>query len=216
MNRLHRMPTEDESSAELDVWVAALDRPHPSADGLPPQDRARAEEFLRPEAAGRWVASRWALRRVLSAYLDEPPAGLTIGFGEDGKPRLVDGGGLEFNLSHAGELVLVAVSLGRPVGVDVERVEPTRDLLALADRALGEEDVAKVRSAAPAERAAAFYERWVRHEARLKCLGAGLAGTPPKAPVAVQNIDVASGYAAAVAVSGGEVGVLKIRSLDAG
>ena len=61
-------------------------------------------------------------------------------------------------------------------------------------------EVAKVREAGSAERAAVFYRQWVRHEARLKCLGVGLTGTAPATPVEVQDLDVAPGYAAAVAV----------------
>lgn len=202
------------SSGELHLWVAALEQLRPSEADLPMEDRERAAGFLRPQAAERWAASRWALRRALSAYLGEPPAQIEIVSGENGKPRLA-GGQLEFNLSHSGDLALIAVSRERSVGVDVEQVEPARDLLTLAERVLGAEEVARVRAAAPAERAAVFYDAWVRHEARLKCLGTGLTGTPAASPVALQSLDVAPGYAAAVAVSGAEVGALKRFSLPA-
>lgn len=187
---------------ELHVWRAPLDRDAAAADDLPPGERERAAGFLRPEAAGRWTASRRALRRVLAEYLGQDPAEIEIVVEENGKPRLADKE-LEFNLSHSGELALIAVSGERPVGVDVEKVEPARDLLALAERALDEDDVAKVRAAtSDEERAAVFYAAWVRHEARLKCLGAGLTGPVPDEPVAVQDVDVDPGYAAAVAVAG--------------
>ncbi len=147
-----------------------------------------------------WVVdpAERSLRKVLSAYLEEPAERIEIVRGEHGKPRLAHGG-LEFNLSHSGELALIAVSQTRPVGVDVERMRPGRDFLALAERALSPDAAAQVRGATPADRAAAFYRHWVRHEARLKCLGAGLSGTAPEAPVEVRDLDVAPGYAAAVA-----------------
>jgi 4'-phosphopantetheinyl transferase len=185
---------------EVDVWLASLEAPMGPARGLPPQERERAASFLRPRDAERWVASRRALRHVLSTYLDRDPADIEIVLGENGKPRLPDGGP-EFNLSHSGELALVAVSPARPVGVDVERIEPARDLLALAERALGEEEAISVRAASRDERAAVFYAAWVRHEARLKCLGVGLDVPAPQVPVTVENVDVPAGYAAAVAVS---------------
>lgn len=189
------------SSDDVHVWVVPLDEVAVVTEGLSPPERERAGSFLRPEVAERWAASRWALRRVLAGYLDQEPAEIEIVVGENGKPRLA-GGELEFNLSHSGDLALVAVSGERPVGIDVERVEPARDLLALAERTLGEEEVAQVRAAAPAERPAVFYRAWVRHEARLKCLGAGLTGPAPDEPVAVQDLDVDPGYAAAVAAAG--------------
>jgi 4'-phosphopantetheinyl transferase len=149
------------------------------------------------------------LRQVLGLYLcEEKEIGLTRG--ERGKPRLEDEPGrLAFNLSHSGELTLVAVSQGREVGVDVEREKSGRDLVALAERALGPGDAAAVRAVAADERSRLFYELWSRHEARLKCLGVGLAGAPPGPPaqIAIESLPVDPGYAAAVAVTGAAVPV---------
>lgn len=214
----------------VQIWRAALDDPGwPPASGLPPSERERAGAFLREEAARRWVAARWALRRVLREYLGEAAASAELESGAQGKPRLPGGTGPEFNLSHSEGLALVAVA-ERPVGVDVEAIRPRHDLVALAERGLPAEDAAAVRDA-EAERAAVFHAAWTRHEARLKCLGVGfalaslrsdtsrvpnrkLAGE--KRPVAVANLDVAPAYAAAVAVLGDAVGPVKCRSLWAG
>ena len=148
------------------------------------------------------------LRRVLSRYLDVNPAEIQLTSDERGKPRLqADPDRLSFNLSHSGEIALVAVSRGREVGVDVERERPGRDLVAIAERALTPEDAAAVRGAGEDERTRVFYALWTRHEARLKCLGVGLTGTPtwPVPSVAVENLPVDLGYAAALAVSGDAV-----------
>jgi 4'-phosphopantetheinyl transferase len=166
---------------------------------------------LRNGEAHVWRAVLWTvpasltLRRVLALYLGEEPEGIRLERGEHGKPRLAaDPGRLAFNLSHSGDLALVAVAADREVGVDVERVKPERDLVALAERALAPEAAAVVREAAEPERARLFYELWTRHEARLKCLGIGLAARPawPPPPVAVENLPIDPGFAAALAVSG--------------
>jgi 4'-phosphopantetheinyl transferase len=170
-------------------------------------DPPLAEVHVWRAAAGAAPSER-ILRRVLALYLDGDPDRTAISRGERGKPRLAtEPGRLSFNLSHSGELTLVAVSRGREVGVDVEREKPGRDFVALATRALGPEDAAAVRAAASDERTRLFYELWTRHEARLKCLGVGLAGAAaePAAPVAVENLPVDAGYAAAVAVTGAAV-----------
>jgi len=156
------------------------------------------------------VPAELTLRRVLAAYLGEAPEEIQLTAGEHGKPRLaVEPGRLAFNLSHSGHLALVAVARDREVGVDVERVKPERDLLALAERALAAEAAAAVREAAEPERARLFYELWTRHEARLKCLGVGLAARPswPTPPVAVQALPIDPGFAAALAVAGEAVPV---------
>jgi 4'-phosphopantetheinyl transferase len=195
------------------IWRAALDDPGwPGPGGLPADERERAGDLLREEPARRWVAARWALRRALSQYLEVEPAAVELEAGENGKPRLATGEGFEFNLSHSGGLALVAVA-ERQVGVDVELIAPRHDLPALAERALTAADAATVRAASEDDRAAVFYAAWTRHEARVKCLGSGLGAAPGWAEVAVESLDVAPGYAAAVAVAWTEVGPVRCRSL---
>jgi 4'-phosphopantetheinyl transferase len=177
------------------------------APSRPPLPAAEAHVW---RTAGGAVPSEQTLRRLLALYLDEAPEEIGLARDERGKPRLAaEPERLAFNLSHSGELTLIAVSCGRDVGVDVERLKPERELVALAERALGPEEAAAVRSAGDPERTRLFYELWTRHEARLKCLGVGLAGTPtwPSAPVAVENLPIDPGYAAALAVSGDPVPV---------
>lgn len=173
----------------------------------------------RPGAAGRWVAARWALRSVLGRYLDEEPGSVAIALDRDGKPRLEDAPDrLRFNLSHSGAIALVALGVEHPIGVDVEEMRPDRDVLSLAERALGSTDVEAVRSAPPADRALEFHQRWARHEARLKCLGVGIfrGAASPDATVTVQDIEVAPGYAAAVAVAAPQLPPLHCWTFDPG
>lgn len=155
-------------------------------------------------------AFREALRQVLARYLDQGAEKIELSVGEHGKPRLTDEQ-LHFNLSHSGTLALIAVCGDREVGVDVERIEPGRDLIALAERALLPAAVEAVREAAEAERAATFYRHWACHEARLKCLGTGIGSLPPPGSpaVTVETLEVDPEYAAAVAVAG--AGLLPLR-----
>jgi phosphopantetheinyl transferase len=132
------------------------------------------------------AASPTALRAVLAVYLREQPEQIRLERGEHGKPRLAGGAArLQFNLSHSGELALVAVSGELEVGVDVQWMRPKR----------GE----------------AFYRRWACHEAHVKCLGIGLLRARRMAlePVAVRSIDLEPGYAAAVAARAKELPALK-------
>jgi len=172
---------------------------------------------LGPEPAPRRrAAANDALRQILGVHLPRG-AGIELVRGEHGKPRLA-GGGLEFNLSHSGEIAIVAVSTEHRVGVDVEQVRPGRDLLALAQRALGAEDMEAVRAAAPAERALVFYQRWARHEARLKCLGVGIfrESLLDTTTVRVQDLDLGPGYAGAVAVDAPELPPVRLWTFDPG
>jgi 4'-phosphopantetheinyl transferase len=174
----------------IHIWRAALDEDGwPGPERLPAAERERYESFLREQPAKRWLSARWALRRVLESYLGRSAAAIELKIGERGKPYLRDGGDLEFNLSHSAGLALVAVTRGRPVGVDVELIT--------------------------SRHSPAFFDDWVRKEAHLKCLGVGLGAPPPAAPVAVAPLDPCPGYAAAVAVEGTEIGPLNCHSLRA-
>jgi 4'-phosphopantetheinyl transferase len=198
------------------IWRAALDDAGwPEPGGLPAEERERATSFLRRDAARRWVTSRWALRRVLSRYLKQSPAEIELKLGERGKPRLRDDASLEFNLSHSEGLALVAVA-DRPVGIDIEAIRRDRDLRALAERALPAEDVAALAAAPESERSMVFYQAWTRQEAQLKCLGVGLSGPHDAPQMAIENLEIAPDYAAAVAVIGGDLGPVLCRSLFAG
>jgi 4'-phosphopantetheinyl transferase len=166
----------------------------------PPALLADEVHVLRLSSGDRDEAGR-ALRDVLAAYLEISPEAVRLVTGEHGKPELA-GGDLHFNLSHSGGVGLVAVSRERPVGVDVERIEARRDVLALAERALGAEGAAAVRAAPDADQAAVFHRAWARREAVAKCAGTGLSTPPPDAPRQVIDLDVGEDYAAALAVAG--------------
>jgi phosphopantetheinyl transferase len=177
--------------AELHVWHARLDSgAWPPANGLPPAERDRAAGLHRPGARRRWVAARWALRRVLGHYLEQEQAEIELRFGTRGKPMLAGAGTpLCFNLSHSGELALIAVAGRRQVGIDVQLIGPK-----------------------PAQ----FYADWTRREAIAKCHGVGLWAPLPDSPVAVASFDAGRGFAASVAVAGEEVPPLRQLAAEPG
>ena len=154
----------------------------------------------RIEIDGR-AAARAALGEILAGYLGGAAPELVVADG--GKPRLAAvPGRLAFNLSHSGGLALVAVAGGgAEVGVDVERIRPRRDLTRLAARWLTTADAKAIAAAPEAERERAFYVAWTRHEARVKCTGAGLAGPAAGPEVVAHELAIDDGYAAAVATT---------------
>jgi hypothetical protein len=151
----------------------------------------------------RRAGARLALASILAEYLGGGAGAATVPDG-NGKPRLaIRPERLSFNLSHSAGLALVAIAPGGvEVGVDVERLRPRRDLVRLARRWLPAADAEAVAAAPEAEREAAFYAAWTRHEARVKCTGTGLAGPEPGPEVGAWPLEIDEGYAAAVAVYG--------------
>jgi 4'-phosphopantetheinyl transferase len=124
------------------------------------------------------VLGRGLLRFLLGRLTGAPPGALSLDVAEHGKPFLKGGPGGQspaFNLSHSGDLALIAVAAGGRLGVDVERFAPERDIGPVAVRFFSARERASLASLAPSLRRRAFYACWTRKEAYLKALGRGLA-----------------------------------------
>jgi 4'-phosphopantetheinyl transferase len=168
-----------------------------------------------PAPGTRSAASHAALRLVLGRLTGRAPEGLRFerrcghcGATGHGKPHLADRSELDFNISHSGELALIAVARGRRVGVDVERVRPRTDVLAIARGSFSVRERRAIESGETDEaRREAFFRCWTRKEAYLKARGEGLAGgldTDPEEAGGwqIRSLRVPGGYSAAVAGEG--------------
>lgn len=185
---------------------------------LAPDERQRARRFLFERDRARFTAARAGLRAVLGACLGLAPASVPLRARPGGKPELdLADAPVRFNLSHSGERALVAVALGRDVGVDLELLREI-DHRSMARRffTAGEQAAISGSARGPLE---AFYRCWVAKESYLKARGEGLASpldafeVDPEAPAEclrwsaldedprrwrVEQLDVGDGYAAAV------------------
>jgi len=219
------------TSDEVHLWRASLDvaaeRVTLLERTLSPDERARAARYRFARDRVRYVVARGTLRAILGRYLDLDPAGLRFVYGPQGKPALAPEHGreLSFNLSHAGDIALCAVTRDRRVGVDVEQVVPDVAGSTVAEHTFSPRDVATLRALPLHEQTAAFFRCWTRKEAYVKALGAGFSldltsfdvslapGEPPAllatrpdpteaARWSFHDVDAGPGYVAALAVEG--------------
>ena len=141
---------------------------------------ARLDSFRHPWDRWRHGLARAGLRRLLGHLLATEPAALHFEAGRGGKPRLITSPRVpdppQFNLSHAGELVLLALHPSQAVGVDGERLDRRCNLERLAPRLLTEQQRADQANLPADQRHAFLLRQWCRLEAQLKCSGKGLAG----------------------------------------
>ena len=162
---------------EVDVWRLDCARHRDAArvfeSALDPAERDRSRLMHRDDARLRFTAGRWLVRRVLARRLGCTEAEVVLAIAEHGRPALA-GGGIDFNLSHAGSLVVLALSASR-VGIDVEATKRANDWRAIARRFFSTVEVAAIEAYPEAERRGAFFRVWVRKEAFVKALGAGIA-----------------------------------------
>ena len=163
----------------LHIWRVSLALPPteygPLDDVLSAEERDQCARFVHPADRARCRASRASLRVVLAKYLRGDPRALPIRTGASGKPRLDRAdNSIQFNVSHAGDLALIAVARGLRVGIDVECVREVSDIDAILDGFFSEQESAWLRSHHDEERTRAFFLLWTRREAAAKALGTGL------------------------------------------
>ena len=161
------------------MWVAGLDVP-PSRLGflaglLSADERERAGRFHFPRDRDRFVAGRGQLRELLGRYLRRPPDGLRFRYSAYGKPGLEESGGLHFNVSHSGHMVLYALTRCADVGVDVELERPGLADDRIPERFFAPREVAALRRLPPAQQVRGFLTCWTRKEAFIKARGEGLS-----------------------------------------
>src|SRR5262250_3993569 len=138
---------------------------------------ARAARFHFERDRQRWIATRGAVRWLLAEYAGVAPTSVRFSLRPHGKPALEqpDGTGLEFNVSHSGELALCAVSRRRAVGVDVEAIRPEFASLSVARRFFAPAEVTSLESIPQSEQTTAFFACWSCKEAYVKARGTGIA-----------------------------------------
>jgi len=148
---------------------------------LTPEERARAERLVRPRDGRRFVICRGALRAIVGGLLGLAPEEVRFRTGPGGKPILPTAGEgdrppLHFNVTHSGELALVAVDWTRELGVDVEKTRPISESARIVRSYFTETETEQFHRLDEDARPAAFIRGWTRKEAILKAKGVGLAG----------------------------------------
>lgn len=146
---------------------------------LADDERLRAERFHFEKDRRHFIAGRGALRMLLARYLNQSAQEVCFAYSNYGKPQLANSTStidLRFNLTHSHGLALLALTHGRDIGVDVERLrDMERDGEPLAERFFSPRESAVLRSLPPEMRREAFFHCWTRKEAYIKANGKGLS-----------------------------------------
>lgn len=176
-------PAEVSASFEhVDLWRVHLEIPDAGCkslrDILAEDENARADRFHFKTHRDKFLVGHAALREILSRYLSLPAKSISFCNNEYGKPEIekrLNPNNLQFNLSHSGDWALIAVTIGRRVGVDVEQIRPDVECLSLARSYFSKSEY---QSLLPLEEKAcrrSFFACWTRKEAFIKAIGEGLS-----------------------------------------
>ena len=160
------MPTDQVGTADCHRWLAILDR----------DERERADRFRFEWDRRDFIAAHALLRHMLAFHLGRPAAAWQFAANGFGKPAIAEGlrvPDIDFNLSHARDLVAAAVALHAAVGIDVEKIDPAKADFALAQRYFAPAEIEILRRTPSTEQAVCFFRLWTLKEAYLKATGAG-------------------------------------------
>ena len=215
------------------VWRIPLGRPLAGdpdpAHLLDPHERRRADRLGDARVRRRYVHAHATSRLILGGYLGVPPEGVVWHRGRHGKPALLGRPETKVNLTHSADLALLAVTTGREVGVDVERLaRPDPDGTPspagrLATRFYPPGAAARVGRARGPAQDWWYLRYWTRKEACVKASGGRLvqglrvrvAGSQPygrglrcrggtglPGPWVVRDLTLGDGHLASVALTG--------------
>jgi 4'-phosphopantetheinyl transferase len=196
-------------SFSLDVDAARLRELEGS---LSLEERERAARFRFDRDRNRFTVCRGTLRELLGVRRDQ-----RFVYGAYGKPMLA-GSALRFNVSHSHGMAMIAISRGREVGCDIERIDPAFVDDKIPERFFSPCEVAALRALPEEKQCHAFFRCWTRKEAYIKACGMGiylaldsfdvtLAPDQPSALLrgadgwSLYDIEAPDGYAAALVLA---------------
>jgi 4'-phosphopantetheinyl transferase len=169
---LRKNPVPDRG--QVDLWLIDL-------DSLPleagPGGLTRKEKVLKLR-----IQQQFVLRLLLGSYLNRPGKDVILQRSERGKPGLdpsLAESGLDFNLSHSGNWLAIALAREISVGVDIEVNRVMRRPVDLANRFFHSSEADWLAELEEPERSRRFLTQWTAREALVKAAGTGLADVLP-------------------------------------
>lgn len=210
-------------SDDVHVWLIRADLPATETGGLTSvldeDERARAARHAADDHRRRFIAAHGVARVIIGHRLGVPAERIGWRRGPHGKPELTGTpGNTQVNLSHSGELALLAMTDGRRCGIDLQLLPDATQAVRLARRYFPAEETRFVASAAEqTECVHRFGLLWTRKEACVKAVGGRLMpalrlpvrgnvvrdpGGPLPGPYAVRDLTAPPRFMAAVALEG--------------
>jgi phosphopantetheine--protein transferase-like protein len=180
------------AGAKIAVHAVDLDLLASAFDGMPAElsdeEKERAARFATPQLVHRFAAGRVFLRRVLARERGISPTQVALHYGPHGKPYLRTGATpLWFNLSHAGETAVLAISNLDEVGIDIEKLENSNACDDIAEVILSPKELHRLNIRRGSNERHELLRYWTAKEAYLKLIGTGLSFDPRRIEVAWAN-----------------------------
>ena len=143
-------------------------------------ERRQQNRFHSEKDRHQYLITRVAIRTILSEYVREiEPAEWIFNKNSYGKPYIdsmpSDILNLSFNISHTNQLIVIAITLERAIGVDVENMSRAEEVSDIAEYFFSPIEKKQLFSLSSSKFLNRFYDLWTLKEAYIKALGMGLS-----------------------------------------
>ena len=170
------------SRSELHIWRINLDNVNYQLKYLisllSSEEIKRSKRFIFDRDRHCYQVTHSMKRMILANYLDCDPQCLHFKIESYGKPALANSQSslkIQFNISHSRDLVLIAITVEDPVGIDMEYNDKKRSIESLGEAIFSPSEMKFFLTLkSQREKEETFFRCWTREEAYLKAIGIGL------------------------------------------
>lgn len=139
-------------------------------------EREKANRLHFERDRRRYIVAKVTLRNLLGRYLNAAPESVKLKLDACRKPYLINNPqGIQFNLSHSGDKVVLAFRFNAQaatIGIDVEQVNRRYDYTSVIKDFFSPQEQQHIRKDPSLE---LFFKYWTRKEALIKALGGDLS-----------------------------------------
>lgn len=143
--------------------ISTLSAPQTVARWLP-------EDLITAAPSGARRQSWLAGRVMLAAHCPQERL-QAITFNHHGKPAFARPNAPHFNVSHSGDMIVLAIDASGPVGVDMEILRPRKNWPRIAEDYFGDDELRRLRALPEHQQLSGFWHSWTLREAVLKQRG---------------------------------------------
>ena len=163
------------NEARIDLWQFSLAQGLTNMEHiLNSEEQEKANRFYFERHKRQFSTARIVMRIILARYLNTSPERLEFICNDYGKPEVLNNAKVQFNLSHTGDLALLAVGKKFPLGVDIEHYS-ARSYDGIAKNLFSEQEYEGFTKVPKALKPAVFFHIWAQKEAFIKACGLGLS-----------------------------------------
>ena len=141
-------------------------------------EKNNADNFKFNKDQVRYIVAHAMLRLILIKYLGYTHCDFELNYSKFGKPcinSLFNKNGVEFNLSYSHDMVIIAITRGKTVGIDIEKINYDIDENEIINAYFSEKEICRLNAVDNLQRKDLFFRYWTIKEAFIKAKGEGLS-----------------------------------------